>query len=567
MNNHNTILASKVDLSKIRTYPIAQRKNLVTLKDMISTEAPPSPFESSDLREVAGRIVAARKNMRPVIWMMGAHVIKCGLSPIIIDLMKRGVITHVASNGAVTIHDFEIALIGETSEDVATSIEDGTFGMAEETGLLMNLAVQHGVRDGLGYGESLGRVIAEDERFRFREHSVLYHAYNLGIPFTVHVALGTDIVHQHPRCSFAILGEASERDFKTYVSAVSQLEGGVFLNLGSAVIGPEVFLKALSIVRNLGFKVERFTTANFDLVPVTDYERPRSKDEPEYYYRPLKNIVLRPPSRGGKGFHITGDHVVTIPNLHHLIVGNLEKSSVKLEPPRRTTPTASLQRQIEEISQRHPSVKDIIDGFRERNPKLGLVVKDLIRAYMAINHCFETGGTLLLCGNGGSFADAFHISAELMKSFKLKRPIPEYKRRSFDGLPHGEIVAKSLEQGLRAVVLGANHSLSSAIENDNPTRNIAFAQELYSLARKGDILLGISTSGNAENVLYAAVTAKALGLTVIALTGEKGGRIAGVSDIAIKAPATQTSRIQEMHATIYHTLCEMLESSLCERLA
>jgi hypothetical protein len=280
-------VAQMIDFSKIRTYPIAQRKNLVTLKDLIKPEMPRPPFSSSDLRELAGRIIDARKNRRPVIWMMGAHVIKSGLSLIMIDLMKQGIITHIASNGAAAIHDFEIALIGETSEDVATSIEDGTFGMAEETGLFINLAVQRGVYDGLGYGESLGRMIAEDTRFKFREYSVLYRAYNLGIPFTVHVALGTDIIHQHPRCNFAVLGEASEKDFKTYTTTVSQLEGGVFLNFGSAVIGPEVFLKALSIARNLGFKVENFTTANFDLKPITDYRRSRSKDEPDYYYRPL----------------------------------------------------------------------------------------------------------------------------------------------------------------------------------------------------------------------------------------------------------------------------------------
>ncbi len=210
-------------------------------------------------------------------------------------------------------------------------------------------------------------------------------------------------------------------------------------------------------------------------------------------------------------------------------------------------------------------MKEIIDDFMERNPNLGSAVKDLVRAYRAINHCFETGKILFLCGNGGSFADAFHTSAELLKSFKRKRTIPGYKRKWFEGLPHSEIIARSLEEGLRAVVLGANHSLSSAVENDNPTRNMAFAQELYALAQRGDILFCISTSGNAENVLYAAVTAKALGLTVIALTGEKGGRIAEISDIAIKAPATETSHVQEMHAIIYHTLCEMLEASLCER--
>ena len=554
-----------IDFSKIKTYPIAQRKNLVKLKDLISPKASPPPFDNPDLREVAERIVEARKKGRPVLWMMGAHVIKSGLSLIVIDLMRRGVITHVASNGAVTIHDFEIALIGETSEDVATSIEDGTFGMAEETGLLMNLAVQRGVHDGLGYGESLGRMIAEDERFKFKEYSVLYHAYKLGIPFTVHVALGTDIIHQHPRCNFAVLGEATGRDFKTYVETVSNLEGGVFLNFGSAVIGPEVFLKALSIARNLGFKVEKFTTANFDLKPIVDYTRPRSKDDPDYYYRPLKNIVIRPTSMGGKGFHITGDHIVTIPNLHHMILQRLEETGTTLEPPRRTAEPQSLQMQIERIFQTYPVVKGIIDDFVERNQELNCVAEDLIKAFMMINHCFETGGTLFICGNGGSFADAFHISAELTKAFKRKRPVPPYKKRWFKGLPQGDLIAESLEEGLRVMVLGANHSLYSAVENDNPIRNMSFAQELYALARQGDILLGISTSGNAENVFYAAVTARALGLTVIALTGRKGGKIAEIADITVKAPATETSHVQELHTIIYHTLCEMLEASLCER--
>jgi phosphoheptose isomerase len=552
-----------LDFSKIRTYPIAQRKNLVTLKNLIDTSKPLPPFVSLDLKEVAERIVVARRNGRPVLWMMGAHVIKCGLAPIIIEFMKRGIITHVASNGAATIHDFEIALIGETSEDVATSIEDGTFGMAEETGLLTNLAVQRGVLEGLGYGAALGKMIAEDERFKFSEYSVLYHAHKLGIPFTVHVALGTDIIHQHPKCDFAVLGEASGRDFKTYCATVSQLESGVFLNFGSAVIGPEVFLKALSISRNLGFKVERFTTANFDLKPVTDYRHPKTKDDPDYYYRPLKNIVNRPPSLGGRGFNITGDHTATIPNLYHLVTEKLGKSAIRLESRKKISDTATLQSEIEEISQQHPPVKGILDDFAKRNPILEPMLKDLVHTYKAVNHCFKTGGTLFLCGNGGSFADAFHMSAELLKSYKRKRPVPRYKRRWFEELPEGRNVAESLEEGLRTIVLGANHSLASAVENDNPARNMAFAQEIFALARQGDVLLGISTSGNAQNVFNAAVAAKALGLTVIALTGEKGGKMIEVADIAIKVPAAETDRVQEMHVLIYHALCEMLEASLC----
>ncbi|MEM2915049.1 MAG: SIS domain-containing protein, partial [Candidatus Bathyarchaeia archaeon] len=543
-----------------------ERKNLVTLKDLIDPMKPPPPFENQDICEVADRIIDARKNGKHVLWMMGAHVIKSGLSPIIIDLLKKNVITHVASNGAAAIHDFEIALIGETSEDVATSIEDGTFGMAEETGLLMNQAVQSGVINGFGFGQSLGKMISEDERFKFREYSVLYTAYKLGVPFTVHVALGTDIIHQHPKCNFSVLGEATGRDFKTYTNTVSQLEGGVFLNFGSAVIGPEVFLKALSISRNLGFKVEKFTTANFDLKPINDYRQPKNKDDPDYYYRPLKNIVIRPPSMGGKGFHITGDHAVTIPNLYHLIMERTNEISSVVKPSLSKTKPISLETQIEELTQACPSIKRIISDLTKRRPELNSSIESLLQAYKVINRCFENGGTLFICGNGGSFADAFHISAELLKSFKQKRSIPEFKKKWFNNLPHSDLIARSLEEGLRVIVIGANHSLSSAVENDNPTRNMAFAQELYVLARHGDVLLGISTSGNAENVLYAFVTAKALGLTTIVLTGDKGGKIAEIADAVIRAPASETSFIQESHSALYHALCDMLETSLCERL-
>lgn len=550
-----------LDFNRIKTYPISQRKNLVKLRDLVNPASPPPPFESPELKEVARIIVDARRNGRLVLWMMGAHVIKCGLGPVLIDLMERGVVSHVASNGAASIHDFEIALIGETSEDVATSIEDGTFGMAEETGLLMNVAIQRGVRDGLGYGQSLGRMIAEEDRFKFKEYSVLYHAYRLGIPFTVHVALGTDVIHQHPACDFSAIGEASGIDFKKYVNTVSRLDEGVFLNFGSAVIGPEVFLKALSIARNLGFKVERFTTANFDLKPIREYTRPRKKDEEEYYYRPLKNIVIRPTSLGGKGFHITGDHAVTIPNLRHLIVRMITEENVTLQAP---SEIGLVQRNKAEYLE--PSVKNIVEEFVRVHRDLDVVTEDLVRSFRAIDICLKVGGTLFLCGNGGSFADAFHISAELSKSFELKRPIPIYRRKLFKGLPYGCLLAESLEEGLRVIVLGSNHSLSSAVENDNPTRNMAFAQELYSLAKRGDVLMGISTSGNSRNVIYAAATAKALGLAVIALTGRDGGMLAGISDIAIKAPASETSRVQEMHSVIYHVLCRMLEASLLGRL-
>ncbi len=313
-----------VNLARVRTYPLPNRHSRVALENLVRPETPAPAFDSPDLDEVAGRIAEARRAGHPVIWMIGAHVVKRGLSPLLIDLMERGVITHLASNGATTIHDFEIALQGSTSEDVASALENGSFGMAEETGGMMNRAIRAGARDGLGIGEALGRMIAEDGRFQYRENSLLYTAYRLRIPYTVHVALGTDIIHQHPAVDFAATGWASGQDFKIFTASVCELEGGVFCNFGSAVLGPEVFLKALSIARNLGNPVRVFTTANFDLVRLEgDYRRPIGDDLTEYYYRPRKNIVNRPVLLGGKGFHICGDHLQTIPNLHHKVLERL----------------------------------------------------------------------------------------------------------------------------------------------------------------------------------------------------------------------------------------------------
>ena len=304
-----------IDLSRVRTYSLSQRSSRVMAADLVEPDSPLPSFSNPELDEVGERIVQARRSGAPVIWMIGGHVVKRGLAPVLIDLLERGLITHLASNGAASIHDFEIALQGHTSEDVASSLEDGSFGMAEETGAFMNQAIRQGASAGIGIGEALGKWIASDPGFQFREHSLLYHTYRLQIPYTVHVAIGTDIIHQHPTCDFAALGWAAGQDFKVFTYAVSQLEGGVFCNFGSAVIGPEVFLKAISIVRNLGHSVKVFTTANFDLLPLDDYRKPIGEDQIEYYYRPRKNIVNRPTSLGGKGFHIAGDHRVTIPHL------------------------------------------------------------------------------------------------------------------------------------------------------------------------------------------------------------------------------------------------------------
>jgi len=551
---------AKIDLSRVKTYPLSERRNLVKVDDFITPESPPPPYTNPELEEVATRIVEARKFNRPVIVMIGAHVIKCGLSLLLIDLMKRGFITHIATNGAGSIHDFEIALIGETSEDVATSIEDGSFGMAEETGAMMNEAIQEGVKDGLGYGEAVGRMIAEDNRFKFKEYSIFYTGYKLRIPVTVHVAIGTDIIHQHPKCNFGAIGWATGEDFKIYVNSVSQLEGGVFLNIGSAVIGPEVFLKALSIVRNLGYKVEKFTTANFDLIDLGDYRKPISQDHPHYYYRPRKNIVNRPTSLGGRGYHISGNHKETIPNLYHMII-RLMPRSPHLPPYERNLLKASKdEKQLIDLQTQNVKAADAVKNLVSLYPSLKGVITDLIRSYRVITLSLEGGGTLFLCGNGGSFSDALHITAELIKSFKKKRPVTEAFRRKVCKLPQGEKVASCLEGGLRCITLGTNNSVSSAVLNDFSLPNMNYAQELYVLSRPGDVFLGISTSGNAENVYYAALTAKAKGLTVILLTGKEGGRISEVADIVIRVPETDTRRIQELHVPIYHCLCEMLEA-------
>lgn len=313
-----------IDLTHVRTYSLAQRASRVVVDQFVRPGDDLPPYTNPDLEEVAERVIQARRSGAPVIAMIGGHVVKRGLALLLVDLMERGVLTHLAGNGASTIHDFEIALQGSTSEDVASSLEDGSFGMAEETGATMNRAIQHGVQQGMGMGEALGDwIAARPDTFPYRSYSLLYHACRLGIPYTVHVAIGTDIIHQHPLVDFSALGWASGQDFKIFTRAVAGLEGGVFLNFGSAVIGPEVFLKALSIARNLRYTVKSITTANFDLAPLGDYRRPIGDDQVDYYYRPRKNIINRPTSLGGKGFHVCGDHKDTLPHLARRVVVGL----------------------------------------------------------------------------------------------------------------------------------------------------------------------------------------------------------------------------------------------------
>ncbi len=296
-----------IDFSKIKTCSIKNRKNKVTLKDFIRPDSNIEIPDCKELRILADKIIEARKNKRQVIVMMGGHVLKTGCTPLIIDLMKKGVITHIASNGSLPIHDFEIALIGETSEDVSVNIEDGSFGMAEETGRVINETIKKGAEKDLGFGEAMGKMI-DEKNLPFREESLFYHAYKLEIPATVHTAIGAEIIYQHPACDGGSLGKASYKDFKILASSISELEGGVVINIGSAVIMPEVFLKSFTVARNLGFELKDFTAANLDMIR---------------HYRPYENVVKRPTSLGGLGLDIRGKHEETIPALYKSIVYRL----------------------------------------------------------------------------------------------------------------------------------------------------------------------------------------------------------------------------------------------------
>jgi D-sedoheptulose 7-phosphate isomerase len=319
-----------------------------------------------------------------------------------------------------------------------------------------------------------------------------------------------------------------------------------------------VFLKALSIARNLGNPVRVFTTANFDLLPLADYRRPLGEDQTEYYYRPRKNIVNRPVSLGGKGFHICGDHRVTIPNLHHQLLARLPGGRAALpggdEKAQADDPAAELARSA-------PRAARVLAATLQAYPHLAVTAEALARAFHVLRTCFARGGTLFIAGNGGSMADALHISGELDKAYKRSRPIPAVQRRRLAAQPDGDILIRHLQPGLRTITLGINPTLSSAVDNDFILPHAGYAQEFYALAHAGDVFLGISTSGNAQNVAYTASVAAALGCTVIALTGADGGRLARQADVALRAPAKTTAEIQDLHILLYHALCEMLEEA------
>src|SRR5262252_3616588 len=297
-------------LNDVRTYPLKSRASKVRVDDFARRPSPegtvaafveglPNILAAADFKAVVRAIADARRADAGVIWGLGAHVIKTGLGPVLIDLMERGFVSAIATNGAAVIHDFEIALVGATSEDVDQSLGVGRFGMAEETGRLLNGAIGDGVAAGLGIGQAVTGFFAAKEP-QFARQSVLAAAARLKIPVTVHVAVGTDIIHMHPAASGAALGDGSLRDFRYFVSNVARLERGVFLNCGSAVVLPEVFLKAVALARNKGIALAGLTTVNLDFV--------RS-------YRPQTNVVSRPTAGGGRGYSIVGHHEIMIPLL------------------------------------------------------------------------------------------------------------------------------------------------------------------------------------------------------------------------------------------------------------
>jgi deoxyhypusine synthase len=310
-----------IDFSSLKTYPLESRKSKVdranfgrpwnpggSFQDFLNTL--PNILVAGDFRAVVSAVVQSHKANKQVVLAMGAHVIKVGLNPVVTDLMERNIITAVALNGAGIIHDLELAMVGRTSEEVLEGLEEGAFGMAKETADFLNNALNAAQKQGLGLGYAVGQAI-QKEGLPFAKESILATAFRLHIPATVHVAVGTDIIHIHPGFDPAATGQASHHDFKLLASVVANLEEGTYLNVGSAVILPEVFLKALTAVRNLGHKVDRFTTVNMDFIR---------------HYRPMTNVVCRPTSKGGSGFTLVGHHEIMFPLLAAAILEGITPS-------------------------------------------------------------------------------------------------------------------------------------------------------------------------------------------------------------------------------------------------
>lgn len=306
------------DRSRLSIRPLAERVHDLDAAHWLELDDATPAFEHRDLTAVAQRLARARERGAARILMMGAHVLRAGVSRHLIDLVRRGVIDHIAMNGAGAIHDYELARIGATTESVARYVAEGSFGLWRETGEL-NDWIREAAELGLGFGENVGRRIAASN-FPHAELSVFAAAYAAGVPVTVHAGIGYDILHEHPNCDGAALGDASYRDFLIFARTVERLEGGVLLSFGSAIMGPEVYLKALAMARNVahqeGRSIRRFTTAVFDLVPIGgDIHRELPKTDPGYYFRPHKTMLVRTVADGGESFYFCGPHRATLPAL------------------------------------------------------------------------------------------------------------------------------------------------------------------------------------------------------------------------------------------------------------
>lgn len=314
----------KFDRSQLNLLPINQRIHDLDLSIMANPATYQPQFTHPTIDILTDRILEAKEKGAAVLMMMGAHVLRSGMAPYLIKLMERGLITHFALNGAGAIHDFEFAKIGATTESVAKYISEGQFGLWQEDGLL-NEAVIRGAKDGLGFGEAVGKMI-EEENFPWRQYSLLAAGYRNQVPVTVHVGIGCDIVHEQPNCDGGAIGETSYTDFLIYAKTMQNLEGGVFLNFGSAVIGPEVYLKTLSMTRNIahqrGEKIAHFTTAVFDLLPLEglDVNEEPNKMDARYYFRPWKTIMARTVADGGESYYVEGRHRDTVSALAHQLL-------------------------------------------------------------------------------------------------------------------------------------------------------------------------------------------------------------------------------------------------------
>lgn len=318
-----------IELGDLKTYPLAERKSLVNADSFAAPWQPGGTFVDfldrlphilavRDLTAVISAVADAARRSKTVILGMGAHVIKVGLAPVIIDLMERGIVSMVAMNGAGIIHEFELAAAGCTSEDVSASLADGSFGMARETGRFLCDAIDRAATDQIGLGQAVGRAML-DSRLPFCAHSILAAGARLNIPVTVHVAIGTDIIHMHPDFDAGRAGQATHLDFRMFAKGVATLEKGVYLNVGSAVILPEIFLKATTLARNLGYAVNNFTTVNMDFIR---------------HYRPMTNVVNRPTAGGGRGYNLVGHHEIMLPLLAAGVIESLNRCPDENHPDR-----------------------------------------------------------------------------------------------------------------------------------------------------------------------------------------------------------------------------------------